>query len=327
MRYVTSIFLLAVITFFSINIFSDNPGQSYFSDRATQVVPLAYAAVQGTGTFLGPLSNAQRTYQLLIDSTQMAGLEGQELTAITWRLLTSASSNWPATNTTYANFDIYLSGSVPPANRSLTFALNVVGPQKRVRSGPLTINAGAFPFGGNPTTFGSDITFDSVYLYTGGHLLIELRHSVSDGTAASTDAILTSSPGYGTLFSACWTSSYTGVTGGIGNFAVTKITSQTPTGIINHSGVINEFSLKQNFPNPFNPVTSVQIELNRSGSVSLKVYNAAGSLVRTIYNGENLRAGTHTTMFDASDLPSGAYFYTLFVDGSMVDTKKMLLVK
>lgn len=329
MKFVISIFLCFVIAIFSISTYSHNPEyQTNAAALATIVVPNAYAAVQGTGTFLGPLSNAQRTYQLLIDSTQVSGLVGQELTAITWRLLASASANWPTVNTTYANFDIYLSGSVAPPNRSFTFAQNIVGVQKQVRSGPLTITAGAFPFGGSPTTFGSNINFDSVYLYTGGHLLIEIRHSVSDGASASTDAILTSTSGYGTLFSACWASSYTATsTTTQGNFVVTKITSQTPTGIINHSGVIKEFSLKQNYPNPFNPVTTIDFSLNTSANVTLKIYDAAGSEVKTLYNNESLRAGTHSTMFDASELPSGVYFYTLFVDNSKIDTKKMLLVK
>lgn len=188
------------------------------------VVPNNYASTTGTGTFLGPFSNAQRTYQLLIHSSQLTDFVGKQLNGLTWRLPASASNPWPATALTYANFDIYLSGSVDPSARSLTFADNVVGTQTQVRSGSLSVDTGYLTNGSSPNAFGAMIGF-TPWTYSGGNLLIELRHSTSNGASTSVDALTTSTAGYGTLFSAAWTGSYTGTSGSQGNFAVTKLSA------------------------------------------------------------------------------------------------------
>jgi hypothetical protein len=189
------------------------------------VVPPDRASTAGTGGFLGQLANAQRTYQWLIDSGEITPLVGTSITSITYRLLGSASAAWPTTPVTFTNYDIYLSGSVDPSQRSLTFANNIVGTQVQVRSGSLTIPAGAFPATGTPRDFGIPITFNTPYLYTGGDLLIELRHTGFTGTSTSVDALTTSTAGYGTRFSAAWTGNYTGTSGSAGNFAIIQLTA------------------------------------------------------------------------------------------------------
>ncbi len=189
------------------------------------VVPNAYETIPGTGTFLGPLANAARTYQWLIQASQITSLVGKNLTGLKMRIPTSSTANWPTTDVTYTNYDIYLSGSVEPANRSLTFANNIVGPQTQVRSGSLFIPANSYTFGNTPNDFGPEIVFNTPWLYTGGNVLVELRHSGFTGTSRSTDAITTTTGGYGTLISACWTSSYTGTTGSQGNFTVIELTA------------------------------------------------------------------------------------------------------
>lgn len=191
------------------------------------VAPNAFANQPGTGTFLGPLANAQRTYQLLIHESQLTGFLNQELVGLAWRLPTSATDPWPTTDIVFNNFDIYLSGSVAPADRSLTFANNVVGTQTQVRSGSLSVPTSTFSSGNNPNNFGFEIGFDS-WQYTGGNLLIEIRHSGFSGTSRSVDAMLATggaAQGYGTLFSAAWTGNYAGVSGSQGNFAVTRLTA------------------------------------------------------------------------------------------------------
>jgi hypothetical protein len=200
------------------------------------VIPPNYANTSGGSTFNGQLTNSARTYQWLIRDSLLTGLIGQRLTGIRFRLPPSVTTPWPAADVTYSNYDIYLSGSVTPANRSLTFAQNVVGPQTLVRSGSLTIPAGSYTTGGNPNAFGPEITFTNPWQYTGGHLLIELRHNGFSGTAAAVDAIGTAVTGYGSAFSACWTGSYTGTSGSQGNFAIINLTpgggawfSVTPT--------------------------------------------------------------------------------------------------
>jgi hypothetical protein len=187
-----------------------------------RVVPNGYESTPGTATFLGPFAGA-RTYQLLIHESQLTDFVGLQLTGMTWRLPTSATSSWPATDQTITSFDIFLSQGVAPSDRSLTFADNVVGPQTQVRSGSLTVPTGSFGFGGSPNAFGMNIGFNP-WTYAGGHLLIELRHTGVSSTR-SVDAIATSTSGYGTLFSAAWGSGYAATTGSQGNFAVTQLTA------------------------------------------------------------------------------------------------------
>jgi len=85
------------------------------------------------------------------------------------------------------------------------------------------------------------------------------------------------------------------------------------------------YSLKQNYPNPFNPSTKISFDVAKSGFVSLKIYNLLGKEISTLVN-ENYNAGSHTVDFNASNLSSGVYFYTLEVNGYK-ETKQMLMIK
>ena len=91
-----------------------------------------------------------------------------------------------------------------------------------------------------------------------------------------------------------------------------------------------EFALEQNFPNPFNSGTWIQYSLrsSRPQRVSLKVYNVIGKLVAVILDGSWEAGGTFPDIayFDASNLPSGVYFYRLTTP-SFSSTKKMMLVR
>ena len=83
-----------------------------------------------------------------------------------------------------------------------------------------------------------------------------------------------------------------------------------------------EFSLKQNFPNPFNPSTTISFSLPSKSHVSLKIYDVMGRDVATLAS-EELTAGTHTRQWIADGVPSGVYFYCLQA-GSFIETKKIL---
>ena len=72
----------------------------------------------------------------------------------------------------------------------------------------------------------------------------------------------------------------------------------------------DRFNLKQNYPNPFNPITNIEYELSVSGRVELKIYDITGRLKSTLVD-EFKSAGRHLISFNASDLSSGVYFYTL----------------
>lgn len=85
------------------------------------------------------------------------------------------------------------------------------------------------------------------------------------------------------------------------------------------------FELNQNFPNPFNPSTTISYNIPESANVKLEVFNAVGQKVATLINGTQ-NAGSHTVSFDASNLASGIYLYRL-TSGNQVKINKMTLVK
>jgi hypothetical protein len=85
------------------------------------------------------------------------------------------------------------------------------------------------------------------------------------------------------------------------------------------------YSLTQNFPNPFNPSTTIQYTIPQSGEVRLSVFNGLGEEVKTLVN-ETKEPGVYEVEFSANEFPSGIYFYKIQA-GSFVDTKKMILLK
>ena len=97
-----------------------------------------------------------------------------------------------------------------------------------------------------------------------------------------------------------------------------------------------DFKLEQNYPNPFNPTTKIKFSIrarqnpllggdNRGGLVTLKVYDILGNEITTLVNQEK-PAGIYEVEFDASELTSGVYFYTLQT-GTVIKTKKLILLR
>lgn len=99
-----------------------------------------------------------------------------------------------------------------------------------------------------------------------------------------------------------------------------------PIGIINiGSEIPKEFSLGQNYPNPFNPVTKIKFALRNKSFTNLVIYDGLGREVETIVN-EQLIEGIYEAYWNASNFPSGVYFYKL-TTGDFSKTNKMLLIK
>jgi hypothetical protein len=94
---------------------------------------------------------------------------------------------------------------------------------------------------------------------------------------------------------------------------------------VNQPNQDNSFALKGNYPNPFNPTTTVYFTIPKASYVKLTIYNALGQVVGTILN-DYLSAGEHYAQVDGSQMPSGAYFYRLEA-GENTAVGKMLLVK
>lgn len=105
-----------------------------------------------------------------------------------------------------------------------------------------------------------------------------------------------------------------------------KLFFDTPTDVeSDYSTLPNKFEVYQNFPNPFNPTTTIRWQMPETGFVILKIYDVLGREVNTLVN-EELSAGKHETVFDASRFSSGVYFYQLKA-GNITYTKKMILIK
>ncbi len=95
---------------------------------------------------------------------------------------------------------------------------------------------------------------------------------------------------------------------------------------VNNQDIIkNSFLLLQNYPNPFNPVTKINYELaiTNYGSAAIVVYNGIG---QEVWN-KAITAESSSIEFDASNLNSGVYYYSLVIDGKKMDTKSMILMK
>jgi photosystem II stability/assembly factor-like uncharacterized protein len=91
------------------------------------------------------------------------------------------------------------------------------------------------------------------------------------------------------------------------------------------SPMVSNFILHQNFPNPFNPITTISYNLSEPGQVSLNVYNVLGTHIVTLLQ-EYTSSGNHSVVWNAKDEPSGVYYYQLNVNGKLA-TRKMLLLK
>jgi glucose/arabinose dehydrogenase len=107
-------------------------------------------------------------------------------------------------------------------------------------------------------------------------------------------------------------------------FIVTIVTSVRETKE-SETKVEQQAALEQNFPNPFNPTTTIQYTIPRGGYVRLAVFNLLGQEVATIFEGVQ-NAGTHEVTFNNQELPTGIYFYRIQAPG-FVETRKMIITK
>jgi hypothetical protein len=87
-----------------------------------------------------------------------------------------------------------------------------------------------------------------------------------------------------------------------------------------------EFRLSQNYPNPFNPVTNINFTVASKSHVKIIVNDLLGrELVELVDH--NYPEGSHNAVFDGKNYPSGIYFYTMYMDGAVFETKKMIMIK
>ncbi len=101
-------------------------------------------------------------------------------------------------------------------------------------------------------------------------------------------------------------------------------TNPPPVGTVPEN-VPTQFTLEQNFPNPFNPSTTINFTIERPDFTSLTVFNVLGQVVATLKDGF-LMDGEYSVVFDASELTGGVYFYELR-QGQHSSVHKMILIK
>lgn len=104
--------------------------------------------------------------------------------------------------------------------------------------------------------------------------------------------------------------------------ARTKQSTIVITGTVD---IPENYFLGHNYPNPFNPETSIKFGLSKNSSVKLKVYNSLGEEIETLLS-QNLSAGTYSVRWNARNFTSGIYFYSLETE-DFKDIKKMILIK
>lgn len=105
---------------------------------------------------------------------------------------------------------------------------------------------------------------------------------------------------------------------------IEEFTSMSVTGINDQKEIPTEFKLEQNFPNPFNPSTTLEFSIPVEGFYTLDVFDILGEKVASLQNGF-LRPGVFKSTFDGKNLSSGVYFYKLYGDKVNLVRKMMLL--
>jgi hypothetical protein len=111
------------------------------------------------------------------------------------------------------------------------------------------------------------------------------------------------------------------------NYDAVTIKYNQPIGINSNGNELpNNYFLFQNYPNPFNGTTVINYELPFRSNLDLKIYNSLGQLIRTLVKGDQ-EAGYYSIILNTEDLSSGIYFYQLIVNGNIINTKKLTLIR
>lgn len=154
-----------------------------FAGGGTVVAPNSMAAAPGNGGLNTITRNAgnPRTYQLLIDDSQLAAIPANSnITGFTFRMFGTFAPWPPSGGANWTDYNIWMSTPLTGVTTmSTTFANNVGANVTQVYDGPLNLAQGSFPLGGGAggtNAFGPIITLTAPFLYPGGDLLLEFRH-------------------------------------------------------------------------------------------------------------------------------------------------------
>ena len=112
---------------------------------------------------------------------------------------------------------------------------------------------------------------------------------------------------------------------------VSELNTTAPTHIEKEKQTIYEYKLYGNYPNPFNPATTIKYDLPEASFITLKIYTINGQEVKTLVS-NNMQPGNHSVTWDATDksgvkVSSGIYIFTIKTNTGYVESNKMILLK
>jgi len=220
-----------------------------------------------------------------------------------------------AENTALAggSFSLMNASSHPTVINSIMFGNSK--PEIYINDGVPTVTYSILDSASTESYFGTGcLTDDPIFNTNGSHQLTSTSPAIDAGHPDSVDTSIDTYTGRGTERAdmGYYGGALTGVTTAIIDLDADKY----PT----------EYSLQNNYPNPFNPTTTISYILPRSSTVELSVYSLTGQKIQTLINQEQA-AGSYALTFDASNLASGVYFYRLNVIGKFSQVNKMILLK
>jgi hypothetical protein len=206
------------------------------AEAQTVVVPNQYtsspAGANGLNTLIRDLGNP-RTAQLLIAAAELTTIPvGNSITGMTFRLWTGSTIAYPASDATWTDYTVRLGpgGALPG---STTFANNFTAAPTIVRTGTMTIPTGSCPGGGSPNAFCTfTVNFTTPYVYTGGNLCVEVRHTGSNITNNAANDFLEvadlTNPNYGIRFWSATATGNTATTGAANTYTVARFNFNVP---------------------------------------------------------------------------------------------------
>lgn len=185
-----------------------------------------YSPATGLSTFIRD-AGAARTGRLIINSNQLGGLNvGDTITGMAFRMYNGLTGTY--TGATWASYDIRVGAAVAPNASTTTFATNFIGASTLVQTGALTMSGFTQTnTGSTPNAWCNDIVFSTPYVYTGGHLAIEVRHTGSNITNpanAFLEAVGATGVGSGTDYISYTATGETATTGALNTFTMTRLT-------------------------------------------------------------------------------------------------------
>ncbi len=167
---------------------------------------------------------------------------------------------------------------------------------------------------------GSKISFDSDSIGWAGYNLIYIPKTTDMGESWFLQTTNISNPSVSSIDSLLAWAGGNGIVhttdGGGPPVSITILSNEIP----------HEFLLYQNYPNPFNSMTKLKFQVSKQKYVKIKIFDITGKAISYLVD-KKLDAGTYETDWNAADFSSGIYFYSLIIDGQLIATKKMILIK